>query len=300
MDREQHPRYNLKAHVQDQNRPDWECTSQVEILLGDVNDNAPVFTEEIYSIAVLEDSEVGTLVTKVHATDKDIGYNRKITYSFVDSAHEHFAVDKITGIVQLKKPLDREEKAMYNLTIQAEDHGTPQLSTSATLLVMVQDVNDNPPEFTQRFYFATVSEISTPGTKVIRVAATSRDSGINAEISYSLIDGNGLVDFTIHPKSGIISVAKSLDYETVHEYMLIIQAMDGGTPPLYGQTTVNITVIDENDNSPVFMQSSYSAVIREDAIVGDKIIQVCFISKIIYFCRKVLFWFINQHQYYTS
>lgn len=73
IDREKRSRYLLKAHVQDEGRSDWECTSTVEVLLSDVNDNAPEFAQELYSVNIPEDSEVGTLITKVHASDKDLG-----------------------------------------------------------------------------------------------------------------------------------------------------------------------------------------------------------------------------------
>ncbi|XP_022240676.1 fat-like cadherin-related tumor suppressor homolog isoform X3 [Limulus polyphemus] len=274
LDREHQPRYFLIAHVQDKNKQEWECTSTVEIFLSDVNDNPPDFAAEVYTVTIPEDSKVGTLVTKVHAMDKDLGINRKITYSFVDSANGNFTIDNQTGIVRLHKPLDREQVAFYNLTVQASDYGTPQLSSVATILVRVQDINDNPPEFAQKFYHANVSEKDDVGTEIIRVLATSKDTGVNAEITYSIVSGNDFSVFIIHPKSGVISVAKLLDYEEVKEYFLTIEAKDGGTPPLNNHATINISVIDANDNPPAFNQPSYRTVIREDASPGDKIIQV--------------------------
>lgn len=73
IDREKRSRYVLEAHVQDKGRSEWECTSTVEVLLSDVNDNAPEFAQELYNINIPEDAEVGTLITKVHASDRDIG-----------------------------------------------------------------------------------------------------------------------------------------------------------------------------------------------------------------------------------
>ncbi|XP_076316217.1 fat-like cadherin-related tumor suppressor homolog isoform X4 [Tachypleus tridentatus] len=274
LDRERQPRYHLVAHVQDKDKPEWECTSVVEILLSDVNDNPPEFTSSVYTVTVPEDSKVGTLITKVHATDKDLGVNRKISYSLVDSVNGNFTINNQTGIVRLHRPLDREKVAFYNLTVQCNDHGTPQLSSIATILVRVQDINDNPPEFASNFYHANVSESDEAGTELLRVLARSKDTGVNAEITYSIVSGNDFGRFTIHPKSGVISVAKSLDYEDIKDYFLTIEAKDGGTPPLNNHATVNISVIDANDNPPVFNQPSYRVVIPEDASPGDKIIQV--------------------------
>lgn len=130
-------RYHLVAHVQDHYRS-WECSSQIEIIVSDLNDNAPVFSLPIYTVSLPEDAEIGTLVTKMHATDADIGINRKINYTFIDSFKEHFKIIPDSGIITLAKPMDREEKDMYNLTVQAFDHGNPRLSSIAYVVVNVQ------------------------------------------------------------------------------------------------------------------------------------------------------------------
>lgn len=274
LDRELKSKYILTAHVQDREHSSWECSSKIELIISDLNDNAPIFSLPYYSVALPEDVEIGTLVTKIHATDADIGINRKIKYSFIDSFNNHFKMASDSGIVTLAKPLDREIRAMYNLTVQAVDQGTPILSSVATLIVNVQDINDNPPEFTSKYYFAVVPEIDAVGTEVVRVLATSKDTGVNADIYYSIIGGNEHKKFKIDNKSGVIAIADMLDYERAKDYFLTIQAVDGGVPPLSNIATVNITVTDCNDNAPVFAQVSYTARIREDAQVGDKILQV--------------------------
>lgn len=102
----------------------------------------------------------------------------------------------------VKKSLDREATAMYNLTVQATDHGAPSLSSISLIMVIVKDVNDNPPEFAHKNYFASVSERSKPGTAVIRLHAISKDVGVNGEVSYSILVGNDNQVFSIHPKYG--------------------------------------------------------------------------------------------------
>ncbi|VEN38816.1 unnamed protein product, partial [Callosobruchus maculatus] len=274
LDRETQAKYLLTAHVHDREHTAWECSSEVEITVSDLNDNAPQFSLPYYSVALPEDAEVGTLVTKIHATDLDIGINRKIKYFFIDSFNNHFRMAPESGIITLAKPLDRELRSMYNLTVKAVDQGTPPLSSMAYLIVNVQDINDNPPEFETKYYFATVPEIDSIGTEVVRVLATSKDIGANAEVYYSIIGGNEHKKFAINNKTGVITIADILDYERAKDYFLTIQAVDGGTPPLSNVATVNITVIDCNDNAPVFSQLSYSARIREDAQIGDKILQI--------------------------
>lgn len=120
----------------------------------------------------------------------------------MDSANGHFVIDDMSGLITLAKPLDREQRAMYNLTVRATDIGTPQLSTLANVLVIVLDINDNPPEFASKFYYSSVPENSNLGVEVVRVLATSKDSGINAEITYSIVGGNEHGMFDIHPETG--------------------------------------------------------------------------------------------------
>lgn len=286
LDRETQSKYVLTAHVQDKEHTTWECSSEIELLISDLNDNAPVFSLPYYSVALPEDVEVGTLVTKVHATDKDVGINRKIKYTFVDSFNNHFKIASDSGIITLAKPLDREIRAMYNLTVKATDQGTPQMHSLANVIVNVQDINDNPPEFANKYYFATVPEIDAVSTEVVRVLATSKDTGVNADVYYSIIGGNEHKKFAINNITGSITIAEMLDYEKAKDYFLTIQAIDGGIPPLSNIATVNITVTDCNDNAPVFSQSSYGARIREDAHIGDKILQVSLQEAHLSFCHK--------------
>ncbi|XP_053598514.1 fat-like cadherin-related tumor suppressor homolog isoform X2 [Microplitis demolitor] len=274
LDRETQSKYLLTAHVQDRDKSFWECSSQLEIIVSDLNDNAPKFTMMTYNTALPEDVKVGTLVTKVHATDDDIGINRKVRYEFVDSANEHFVITSDSGIVTLAKPLDRETKEIYNLTVKALDQGTPQLFSTAKLIVNVQDINDNPPEFTSKSYFASVPEIDQVGTEIARVLAESKDTGINAIVYYSIIGGNEHKKFNINNQTGVITIAEQLDYERARDYFLTIQAIDAGIPPLSNYATVNITVSDCNDNAPIFNQLSYRASVREDAPVDEQVTQV--------------------------
>lgn len=125
-----------------------------------------------------------------------------------------------------------------------------------------------------KYFTASIPEETRIGAEVIEIVATSRDVGINAEITYSFIGGNEQKKFRVDNRTGIVSVAGELDYERARDYFLTIQAIDGGEPPLSSLTTLNITITDSNDNPPQFTQTTYTARIREDALVGDKIIQV--------------------------
>ena len=124
-------------YFQDAGRPEWECVSQVELGLGDVNDNRPMWDQEEFLTNVPEDAVVGGIVTKVHAIDLDLGDNRKVSYSLLKSDSDHFKVDSRTGIVSLTRTLDREIRDSFNLSVRAMDSGRPRLTAVTSLVVRV-------------------------------------------------------------------------------------------------------------------------------------------------------------------
>ncbi|KAG8592191.1 hypothetical protein GDO81_000433 [Engystomops pustulosus] len=251
------------------------CEVNVELTLEDVNDNAPEFSADPYTVTVFENTEPKTPVTRVQAIDADAGLNQKVQYSLVSSAEGQFSIDEMSGIISLEKPLDRETQAIYTLTVKATDQGLPKkLSSVANVLVSVLDINDNPPVFEHREYVATLPEDIEVGTEVLQVYATSRDIEANAEISYQIISGNEHGKFSINQATGILFIIENLDHETSAEYYLTVEATDGGTPPLSDVATISINITDINDNSPVFSQSSYTAVVGEDAISGQPVLMV--------------------------
>ncbi|XP_078514538.1 protocadherin Fat 3 isoform X1 [Lissotriton helveticus] len=271
LDREKISTYNLVAKATDGGGR--SCQSEIHLTLEDVNDNPPVFSSDHYNACVYENTAAKALLTRVQATDPDVGINRKVIYSLVDSSDGHFSVDQTSGIVMLEQPLDRELQASYNITVKASDLSPMlMLSSLAVVTITVLDINDNPPVFERRDYLVTVAEDTSPGIEVLTVFAASKDIGTNAEIAYSVRSGNEQGKFRINPKTGVISVFETLDYEACRDFYLVVEAKDGGVPPLSAVTTVNINLTDVNDNAPKFNQQMYSAVISEDASIGDSVI----------------------------
>ncbi|KAJ8262336.1 hypothetical protein GJAV_G00165290 [Gymnothorax javanicus] len=252
---------------------DWEEMS--EITVGDVNDNAPQFASENFSIIVFENTEIHTYVARVQASDADFGSNGSILYSFVDSADGQFSIDKHSGIISLEKPLDRQAQAMFTLKVQAIDQGAPRrLSSVCSVLVSVLDINDNPPAFEHKEYFATVPEDVGVGAQILRVFAASKDSESKAEVSYSIASGNEGGMFKIDSHTGDVFVLKGLDYESTPEYYLTVEAAQGASPSLTDTATVSINVTDVNDNGPVFSQPMFATVVPEDCGLGKTIVTV--------------------------
>ncbi|XP_041973434.1 fat-like cadherin-related tumor suppressor homolog [Aricia agestis] len=274
LDRETRARYTLRAHAADRERPDWGCSAELHIDLDDVNDNAPAFTAPLYSVTLPEDAPLGSLVAKVHATDEDLGENRLLRFSLAEGPNDVFEITADSGIITLRAPLDREAQAEHRLAVRVADAGRPSLTATAAVRLTVADVNDNPPVFERTSYTIAVAELTAPSAELLRIRATSQDTGVNAVVHYDLVAGEDREDFILDRTTGVLSVARPLDYERRREYLLTVQAVDGGSPPLSDHATVNVTVTDANDNAPVFSQPAYGARIREDAAVGARILQV--------------------------
>ncbi|XP_017135093.1 fat-like cadherin-related tumor suppressor homolog [Drosophila miranda] len=274
LDRETYPKYKLVAHVQDGKDLTTECFSEIIIIVNDINDNTPIFSMAQYTVSISEDAQLQTLITKVHAMDKDFGINRQIKYSLMGENSDYFKISKSTGIIRLAKNLDRETISLFNITVKAEDCGVPKLYSIASVVVNILDINDNPPEFSLRQYSCKVFENATHGLEVCQVHAASKDIGVNADIHYYIMSGNEQIKFKIDAATGVLSLNATLDYEMSKFYFLTIQAIDGGTPPLSNTAYVNISIVDINDNSPKFLQNMYRINAYEDTLVGTPILDV--------------------------
>nr|XP_020472798.1 cadherin-8 isoform X2 [Monopterus albus] len=212
------------------------------------------------------------LVGRLH-TDLDVG-NKNIKYVLAgEGAGTIFAINELTGDIHAMKRLDREEKAEYTLTAQVINADTDEpLEPPSEFIIKVQDINDNPPQFTEGPYRASVPEMSAVGTPVTRVTATDADDpvyGNSAKLVYSILEGQPY--FSIDPNSATIKIAlHGMDREMREEYLVVIQAKDmgGHMGGLSGTTTVTITLTDINDNPPKFSKSLYEFVIPEDLPTG--------------------------------
>ncbi|NWS73935.1 PCD23 protein, partial [Crotophaga sulcirostris] len=192
LDHETHSEYTLRIAAEDCGNPpltslliltainltDRRLDSlAVKIVILDINDNSPSFTSLPLSY-VMEDVEVGFLVHHVIAKDPDEGKNGQVTYHILSgNENKVFVLDKITGLLTTAQLLDREIQERYNLTVMALDDGSPALSTTQVLTIIVLDVNDETPIFLKQLYETAVCENRDPGEFVIKVEAVDRDAG---------------------------------------------------------------------------------------------------------------------------
>ncbi|XP_053114005.1 protocadherin-23-like isoform X2 [Hemicordylus capensis] len=225
----------------------------VKIIILDVNDNCPSFISSPVSY-IREDSVVGSLVHHVTAQDPDQGKNGQVTYHLLSSSEDHaFVLDKTTGLLTVTHALDHECQESYNLTILALDGGTPTLSATQTLTVIVLDVNDEEPVFTKALYEASICENGDPGEVVIKIEAVDKDSGTNSLLRYEILPGPGYEMFQINSITGDISTAISLDRETQEIFTIRVLVRDNGSPVLSSTASVVFRVLDENDHIPKFL-----------------------------------------------
>ncbi|XP_035377334.1 protocadherin gamma-A11-like isoform X17 [Electrophorus electricus] len=268
LDREKHSEYSLILTAVDGGNPPRSGTVTVHISVLDVNDNVPAFTESLYKASVLEDAAVGTLITKISATDEDQGHNGNVTYSFtnVDDAQQVFHVNAKTGEIKLADHLDFEVIQHYEINLQAKDSGG--LAGTAKLVIDVLDVNDNAPVITMTSFSGKIQEDSPPSTAVALISVQDVDSGKNGKVQL-YIDRN--VPFAIKSSSRkyyTLITDAALDREKFPSFNLTITASDEGTPSLSTTKNVFLEITDVNDNAPSFSKSEYRSRIIENNSPG--------------------------------
>uniref|UniRef100_A0A8C2T5B4 FAT atypical cadherin 2 n=1 Tax=Coturnix japonica TaxID=93934 RepID=A0A8C2T5B4_COTJA len=374
FDREVQDVYEVAVEVKDNRKPPRVSQATVKVYVEDVNDNPPQFENVPYYTSVQDGMEPGDVLFQVSATDKDIGNNAAITYSFAED-YKYFWIDPYLGDISLKKPLDYHALNKYSLRVIAKDKGEPPLLaeeevvisvrnksnplfqslyyrvkvpenippytsilhiqarspeglrliyniveedslklfstdfktgvltvtgqldyeletkhsftvratdtavgsfSEARVEVEVEDINDNPPVFSEMIYTASVSESMPAHTPVVQVFASDKDSGRNKVVSYQILDdgSDATKFFNIDTSTGQITTAQALDYEKTQQFRMKVRAADHGMPPLSSDALVIVDVTDINDNPPEFSQLQYEAKVSEMATCGHIVIKV--------------------------
>ncbi|KAM6985054.1 protocadherin-8 [Aplochiton taeniatus] len=254
---------NIKAFDLGVNAVPSTCKVVVDVI--DVNDNAPEITIKPMTSTsdgvayITEAAATESFVALISTSDRDSGSNGYVRSSLF--GHEHFKLQQAYGdtfMIVTTTSLDREKISEYNLTVVAEDLGTPPFKTVRQYTIRVTDENDNPPLFSKTVYDVSVMENNIPGSYVTTVVARDLDIGKNSKVSYKLIDsevaGGGAMStyVSIDPVSGSLYSLRSFDYETLQQIELTIQAEDKGSPQQSSTSTIRIRVVDQNDNYPFF------------------------------------------------
>uniref|UniRef100_A0A3P9ACW4 Protocadherin 2 alpha c n=1 Tax=Esox lucius TaxID=8010 RepID=A0A3P9ACW4_ESOLU len=259
VDYEDNDIYRLNVQASDKGHPPLTVDCRVIIKIVDVNDNKPAIDVTSLSNKVSEDSKPGTVISLISVTDKDSDVNGKVIASLSEDVPFELKPsfqDNVYSVVT-KEGLDRELMAHYDIRITATDCGQPPLSTFKTLSVQISDVNDNSPKFSQSHLDLYLVENNSPGASIFSVTASDKDLNENAVILYHIIrEGaqNVMASLlSINSESGDISALKSFDFETLKTFKFQVVATDSGTPSLSSNVTVNVFILDQNDNAPVIL-----------------------------------------------
>lgn len=279
--------YILTVFAKDGGLPPNYAKATVRIRVLDENDNPPFFGRLYYSIEVPENLEAMPLFT-LRAIDKDAGASAEINYKITgenlfyctiqfhlscspvfslfylfttifvallsgDSSGD-FHLDRHSGVLSTSRPLDREKRPGYTLTVTAQDQGHPPLSSTVTVEVTVMDINDHSPQFESSSYTADVSEDVPIGSLVLEVKAIDLDQGPNSQVVYYLSSGSQSM-FIIDQNTGRIITAAPLDRERTASYTFEVCATDSSpVNPRNSTAQVTVYIQDVNDNAPFFIQ----------------------------------------------
>ncbi|KAJ8674820.1 hypothetical protein QAD02_010606 [Eretmocerus hayati] len=276
LDREVQSEYSLVLTLNDGRLGDGNYVTQsLQIIVEDTNDNAPVFKPHPASVSVREDASPG-VIASLEATDADEGLNGQVQYQLheLDGDDGLFSVSTSRGkaVVRLVSQLDYERKRLYQLRVLAVDrpsHGRVNTG-STTILVKVEDVEDQPPEFVSITPVTRISENVAVGTSVLQVRAVDGDKGINNRVTYSM--SRGPLDlFDIDPSTGLVFTTSQLDREapenSAGSFILEITAREVTTlvPAPSVSTELTIVLMDVNDETPTFRSPRYEAEVNENS-----------------------------------
>ncbi|XP_048088048.1 protocadherin alpha-3-like isoform X10 [Alosa alosa] len=256
IDFEQHSAFEIRAQANDKGQPPMAAHCKVLVEVLDLNDNAPEITVTSLLKTVKEDVKIGTAIALVSVSDKDGGKNGIVSCAVRNKVPFKLELNyKNYYSLVVDGPLDRENISVYNVTITATDEGTPPLSSSSIITVDIADVNDNAPRFTEPVLNVYIKENSPVSAIMTTMSASDADTNENGQITYSVLDSGAPIStlVNINSMTGDLTCLQSLNYEEMKTFQFRVQATDSGVPPLSSNTTVNVFVLDENDNSPVVL-----------------------------------------------
>ncbi len=241
----------------------------VFVSVSDINDNPPVFEQDLYQTSLRENEPSGTLKLVVRATDADQGQNSNISYSLLQSSAD-ISIDN-NGVISNTQSVDYEQTTELVITIVATDAGIPSLSAQVNVTISIIDVNDNIPIIELSALQVFINETTPMGVIIAQANASDLDLADSVLFSLLMTDTDGertaSTDFSIDEFNGQITTSAALDYERVSFYELVVVATD--TRGLSSEATLLINVTDVNDNSPIFEQAIFNLTISEDTAVGS-------------------------------
>ncbi|XP_041440826.1 protocadherin gamma subfamily A, 3 L homeolog isoform X7 [Xenopus laevis] len=272
VDYEESHFHELSIRAKDKGVPEMEGQCQLQVVVEDANDNPPEIILTSTSTDVPENAALETAVAFFTVKDKDSGKNGEVTLTL--SPNLPFKIKPLKNHYSLvtDQLLDREKISQYVIQMTAKDLGSPTLQTHVAFSLNISDINDNPPLFLQANYDAILHENKEPGSFLCAVSAFDSDEGINAELTYSIVNSNidvfSVSSFVyIDPKNGNVYSQRAFDYENIQVFKITVRVEDSGSPKLFSNATVSIFILDVNDNYPTLLYPKYT----RELIIDERI-----------------------------
>lgn len=269
--------YILTVRATDRGSPPLSSTTVVRISVTLSDNAAPKFPQPEFQSEITEYAVVGSSVTTVSAVSQST-----LTYDIKQGNTDHvFQINQYSGVITTQKSIDYETTASYTLIVQAINMAGK--ASNATLLIQVQDENDNPPIFQQLHYHGSISEAAPVNSVVLNsddsplvIKAVDADHNQNALLVYEIVEDTAKMFFTVDSGTGSIRTIANLDHETLATFHFHVQVRDNGRPQLTADspTEVTIEVSDTNDSPPRFTHNTYETVLLLPTYVGVEVLQV--------------------------
>lgn len=269
--------YILTVRATDMGSPSLSTTTIVRISVTLSDNAAPKFPQPEFQAEITEYAVVGSSVTAVSAVSQST-----LTYDIKQGNTDRvFQINQYSGVITTQKSIDYETTASYTLIVQAINMAG--MASNATLLIQVQDENDNPPIFQQLHYHGSISEAAPVNSVVLNsddsplvIKAIDADHNQNALLVYEIVEDTAKMFFTVDSGTGSIRTIANLDHETLATFHFHVHVRDNGRPQLTADspTEVTIKVTDTNDSPPRFTQSTYETVLLRPTYVGVEVLQV--------------------------
>ncbi|XP_058533410.1 protocadherin beta-7-like [Ochotona princeps] len=281
LDREARAHYTITITVSDLGTPRLQSQHNVTVHVSDVNDNAPTFSQALYTLFVLENNSPALHIGSVSASDRDAGANAQITYSLLTQDHTTqqpqlpqgqpqgqgqeqgqaqpqvdvgalVALDAASGQLFALRALDYETLRAFEFGVRASDGGSPALSGEARVRVVLRDANDHAPRvlYPPRNGSAAgacpelVPRGAEAGYLVSKVVAVDGDSGRNAWLSYELLQATEPGLFGVWAHSGEVRTARPVSERDAPQQRLLVQVRDHGEPPLSASVALHVLLVD--------------------------------------------------------
>lgn len=282
LDHETRDLYSVKIIARDGGDPPREGVLNADIIVEDINDNAPQFTQDNYAKVVDETISPGSLLLTVKALDSDSGKNGQIRYRLSPQQSAvvlaTFSVDEILGDLRLVGDFQNADTELYKIDIEASDMADQPFTTKTTVSITVEDTINSRPKvlisYLSQNNYSSISEYANLGVAVAHILVRDTDRGPNGIVQCNMTTGGYFELQSYDVKEYKVIVARPLDRETIIIHNVTVECFDAGLPPLSTSETFQIRVLDENDNAPQFAQRMYNLTIRENNEVGKEILTV--------------------------